>query len=119
MNNNKKYFMEELGLKHDVFQPRPEAVAYKSQQDAEKAVLSFIEREFAQLEDSKEKVFILLHKYFSLETLRKRHELLPKAMFLFHKYFSLNFRGVKVCQSMKNSKSNFCLLCYNERCVFT
>ena len=57
MNNNKKYFMEELGLKHDVFQPRPEAVAYKSQQDAEKAVLSFIEREFAQLEDSKEKVF--------------------------------------------------------------
>lgn len=68
MNNNKKYFMEELGLKHDVFQPRLEAVAYKSQQDAEKAVLSFIEREFAQLEDSKEKVFILLHKYFSLET---------------------------------------------------
>ena len=86
MNNNKKYFMEELGLKHDVFQPRPEAVAYKSQQDAEKAVLSFIEREFAQLEDSKEKVFILLHKYFSLETLRKRHELLSKAIFLFHKY---------------------------------
>ena len=57
MINNKKYFMEELGLNHDVFQPRSEAVAYKSQQDAEMAVLSLIEREFAQLEESKEKVF--------------------------------------------------------------
>lgn len=56
MINNKKYFMEELGLNHDVFQPRSEAVAYKSQQDAEMAVLSLIEREFAQLEESKEKV---------------------------------------------------------------
>ena len=60
MINNKNYFMEELGLDLSAFQPRPEAIVYKSQQDSEKALLAFIEREFALLDDVKEKVSVCL-----------------------------------------------------------
>ena len=49
MLNNKNYFTEELGLNKDVFNARPEAMAFKHLQDSERYLLDFIDREFANL----------------------------------------------------------------------
>ena len=68
MLNNKNYFTEELKVDLEAFQPRSEAVSFKTQQDSEKYLLEYIEREFASIGDIKHEVsnfylikFMLFH----------------------------------------------------------